>query len=88
MEKVFSYLAQFFDMVGELRRLRAIVDKHDAAEEARAKRETQILLAFQNLPLRVDRLEKTEELERQKLALQLENEMLRFERRLPPENRP
>jgi len=36
MERVFAYLTQFFDMVGELRRLRAVVDTHDAAEELRA----------------------------------------------------
>ncbi len=85
MERVFSYLAQFLDTVGELRRLRAIVDKHDAAEEARTRREMQMLLTIQTLTARLDRLEETEELKREKLALQMENEMLRLERRLPPE---
>ncbi len=44
-------------------------------------------MALKSLSDRVDGLEKTEKLEREKLMLEIENEMLRFERRLPPENR-
>ena len=83
-EKAFSYVSQLFDLVGEVRRLRGLVDNLEQKEQQRNERETQFLLALQQMASRLTNLEDTEKLERRNLLLQMENEMLKFERRLPP----
>jgi hypothetical protein len=77
--------------LGSLRRLILLSDqvsRNTEAIESLNRKVTDLALIVENLSLKIDRNEERERHEREKLALRLENILLRFERRLPPREDP
>ncbi|MBI3851341.1 MAG: hypothetical protein HY298_13855 [Verrucomicrobia bacterium] len=81
-------LKQLFDYVQQLLFLGRDTQKNrDDIEELRRELQQTNALVIE-LSHKLERLAERERLEREKLALQLENALLRFERRLPPAKEP
>jgi len=73
-----------YDALKQLITLNQTVEKH-AADINQIQRELkELTAAVQHLAYEVRRTQENEAHEREKVALRLENALLRFERRLPP----
>ncbi len=86
IEKLFGHLRFGFDLFQEVKRLRSDMRAVQEAEQERTRRDYALATALAQILSKLDNLEDTERLEREKLLLQLENELLKFERRLPPKS--
>lgn len=77
LKRLFEYVQQLLFLVRDTQQ-----NREDMEELRRALQQTNTLVI--ELSHKVERLAEREKLEREKLALQLENALLRFERLLPP----
>jgi len=77
LKQLFEYLQQSLLLVHDVRR-----NQRDIEELRRELKATNALVI--ELSHKLERLSECERLEREKMALQLENVLLRFERLLPP----
>ncbi len=84
--KLWDSIRLIFEFVPEVQRLRKTVERLEAAELKRIQRDEEHSAKMRELSKDFANLEKFEKSEREKFFLRLENELLKFERRLPPKS--
>lgn len=84
LEKFFGYFRGLLDVVQELQSLRRDVSALQEAERQRQINDTIIIARIREIAQEFVHLKENQKLEREKLTRDLEIELLKMERRLPP----
>ena len=84
MEKLVNYLRGLFNLVSEVERLRDTTKELQRKDHQRDVDEQVIIARIIQLTQRLEHSEQMQAVEARALKVQIENELLRFERRLPP----
>lgn len=82
--KFFGWLRFIFDLFEEMQDVRAEQARLNAKIESLVEEQRETERTLQNVAHGLVRLRDNDQHEREKLLLKLENELLKFERRLPP----
>ena len=82
--KFFGALKLLFNLIEELESLREEQKSLEARFEALREQQTKSAQTMRDIMHDLIRLRDHDQHEREKMLLQLENELLKFERRLPP----
>ncbi len=86
MEKIFNYLRGVFNMVAEVDRLRLDVKTLQANDRKHEDDIRSVVVRLQSMADKLDYKEQVQAAETPALKAELEAILLRFERRLPPNN--
>ena len=84
MEKIFNYIRGLFSMVAEVDRLRSEMTVLQERNRKSELNERDMLARIEAIGKRLEFSEQLQASETRSLKIELENILLRFERRLPP----